>query len=427
MKILFITYHFAPYNCIGAVRTTRTAEYLSELGHEVKVVSAIDQDLPETLATSFDKNSIFYTKWIDVNAPVKIFGKSKKDKIKEIAKSGASKFFFVKTIKNILDIYRFIFNIPDRYIGWFFHSKRQSEQVMKNWTPDVIYASATPYTSLLIASSLSKKYNIPWIAELRDLWTDNPYGSIRPFEKYIEKKVLSSASLIVTTTESSANILAKRYNNVSVYAILNGFDVKDFQDNSESSNYGMKSNKKVKILYAGTLYAGKRDPSSLLRLISKNETLKNNIEINFYGDGLSWVEGLVNSIDKTIDVKIFNSLSRDQILKEQKKADILLILSWDNPFEKNIIPGKLFEYIGAMKPILAITPSGGEVSKIVNDNEFGLSSNDEREVENFLMAFLERSYVVNSKINLKYKSNRKLFNRRSQVKKLSDLLTTLVV
>ena len=81
MKILFITYFFAPYNCIGAVRTTRTAELLSKRGHEVKVISADNQNLRSNLVYDFLDKNILRTNWIDLEKPIYFFGGKDKNSI----------------------------------------------------------------------------------------------------------------------------------------------------------------------------------------------------------------------------------------------------------------------------------------------------------------------------------------------------------
>ena len=69
-KILFITYHFPPYGCIGALRTGKTVKKLIDLGYKVRVVSASNQVLPKNLPMEVDVDKVFYTDWFDVNWPI---------------------------------------------------------------------------------------------------------------------------------------------------------------------------------------------------------------------------------------------------------------------------------------------------------------------------------------------------------------------
>ena len=89
---------------------------------------------------------------------------------------------------------------PDRQTFCYFSVKKKGEEIIKKWRPDVIYASAWPITSLIIAKALSEKFKIPWVAELRDFWVDNHYNYYpiwrKFYDKRLEKKVLSSADIL---------------------------------------------------------------------------------------------------------------------------------------------------------------------------------------------------------------------------------------
>ena len=79
MKILFITYIFPPFNAIGSVRTGKTAKFLVESGHNVKVISCAKQLLSKNLSLEISEQSVQYTDWINVNSPVQfVLGGGKK-------------------------------------------------------------------------------------------------------------------------------------------------------------------------------------------------------------------------------------------------------------------------------------------------------------------------------------------------------------
>jgi hypothetical protein len=68
-------------------------------------------------------------------------------------------------------------HIPDPRIAWIRTAISAGTRLIEEWKPDVIFASAPPYTSLIVACRLSRAFDIPWVAGLRDLWADNPYFS----------------------------------------------------------------------------------------------------------------------------------------------------------------------------------------------------------------------------------------------------------
>ena len=90
MKILFITYHFPPYNSVGAVRTSKTAKYLIEAGHEVKVLTCANQLLPSSLSLEIPKQNVEYASWFNINSPVAfILGGTKEDDIQTFLDNNA--------------------------------------------------------------------------------------------------------------------------------------------------------------------------------------------------------------------------------------------------------------------------------------------------------------------------------------------------
>ena len=99
MKILFITYFFAPYNCIGAVRTTRTVEKLIDMGHDVKIISAKDQHLMSNLSTTVSETHIKRTSWFDFEKPIySILGSNKVSSVKNNTHKGS----FTSKLLNII-------------------------------------------------------------------------------------------------------------------------------------------------------------------------------------------------------------------------------------------------------------------------------------------------------------------------------------
>src|SRR5262249_13202323 len=136
------------------------------------------------------------------------------------------------------------------------------------WRPDFIFASAPPFTALLVAKRLSDEFGIPWVAELRDLWTQNPYYAYprwrRWIDEIIERRVLLSAHSLVTVTPLWARDLKSRYPEKTVTTIFNGYAEEDYWD---LSTYVSKEPKTLSIVYTGNIYRGYRDPSALFAAI----------------------------------------------------------------------------------------------------------------------------------------------------------------
>ena len=107
------------------------------------------------------------------------------------------------------------------------------------------------------------------------------------------------------------------------------------------------------------------------------------------------------------------------MLKLQARSDILLLLTWNDPQEKGVFTGKLFEYIGSAKPILSIGAVDDVASNLIRDHNFGLASNKIKEIVAFVKNIKDKTVL--EEIDNAYKIDRSQFERRYQVEKLVDI------
>lgn len=356
---------------------------------------------------------VTYSNWIDIDKPIKALIGAKKtrttttDNTPKPQKPSNLK-------KHLEELYRYFFHIPDSFIGWYPFAVKDGFEIMRNWKPDIIFSSATPYTSHLVAAKFASTLGIPWIAELRDLWSDNPYRKSGYIDRIIERKTLKFSTGIVTTSEPSAETLRKKYTAPCI-EVRNGFDKEDFYP---AEPFPRKQ--KIKILYAGMIYAGKRDPTPLFLALQKHPELSERIEVEFYGPKLDIVSAIAERYGVQRSVTIHPSISRSEILKKQQESDILLLLTWDDIKERGVIPGKLFEYIGASRPILAIGAQTEITAHIIKSEGIGCSSNSPDTIAEFLFNCLDGDLPL--KINDSYIKCRDRYSRNLQVEKLSKFL-----
>ncbi len=417
MKILFITFFFPPYKTIASIRTGKTAKLLYEMGYDIKVVTAKNIDLKEELSIELPFSNLYQTDWMDFDKSLlKILGKNKQQ-AKNSLHQGGKKSFKTKIIQLLFSLYKYFFYTPDKYIGWYSKAYKQCDEILQKWRPDIIYASATPYTSLMIASKLSQRYSIPFVAELRDLWSDNHYDKQYFLGKYLEFITLRKASAIITVSTPLVDQLQLKYPKISCYEVRNAFDEEDFiyQPSTQKD--------KVIILYAGMVYAGKRDPSILFQAIKKDLYLKQYVKCMFYGDALGWIKSIAMKYGIENNVEVHQPINREQILKLQAESDILLLLTWDNPQEKGIFTGKLFEYIGSAKPILSIGAIHDIASQTIIQNGFGIASNNIDEIIHFIKSIKNNTLTINEA----YCQNRIKFERRQQVQLLSQIFHNIIL
>ena len=124
----------------------------------------------------------------------------------------------------ILDLWVELFAYPDAEKNWYKPAVKASEKLLSNENFDAIISTSYPVTSHLIANELKKRHNIPWIADMRDLWTQNPYYKFSIIRKFIERrlevKTLAKANLLTTISKPLENDLRTIHNGKKIYTNL---------------------------------------------------------------------------------------------------------------------------------------------------------------------------------------------------------------
>ena len=418
MRFLLITTVFQPYNSLGAIRVGKFAKYLLNRGHEVKVLAAKNPSTLSTLPMDIPEECVTYTGWLNVNfLPEMVFGGQKK-----VVQQGYGT--GLTGLKRLGLFYRILFHFPDQYIGWLPQAVRVGRKVIRDFKPDLIYASAMPFTSLMVASILGRQYHIPWVGELRDLWTENMNYSFpewrREADAWLERRTLHSAKALVTVSDSFADKLREKYSQ-PVAVIMNGFDPNDYPLPCEL----LTPNPDIlRIVYTGAVYPNFQDPSPLFEALQQMGAAANSVRIVFYTRYSDLIESQAAKYGVSHLVEIHGLVPYRQSLKTQKEADICLLLLWNNPAERGVLPAKLFEYLGARRPILAVGAVQNPAAVIVCEREAGFFSNDPAAIARKIAGWQEQKLIEGAIPFLSEESNKGL-SRQEQYTKLEEFLLSL--
>jgi len=258
--------------------------------------------------------------------------------------------------------YSEIVHYPDKEKGWIPFAVDAGEKLLENEAVDAIVSSYSPATCHIVARKLKEKRSIPWVADFRDLWTQNhnyPYSSLRKFfEKRLELRTLSTADALVTTSTFWAEKL-KRLHGKAAYAITNGFDPETMAKGKAHLT------KRFTITYTGQIYGGRQDPAKLLAalkaLISEGTVDPKNVEVRFYGTESEQLKREAERYGLSDVVRQYGVISRTAAFEKQRESQLLLLLNWEDPLEKGTYTGKIFEYLAAQRPILATGGFGRDV------------------------------------------------------------------
>ncbi|KPK81466.1 MAG: glycosyl transferase family 1 [Bacteroides sp. SM23_62_1] len=425
-KALIITYYWPPSGGSAVQRWVKFVKYLKDFNWEPVVYTPSNPHYP-VMDSSFTNDIpgdiiILRNK---IWEPYKLFkwftGRGKNENLITGFTYETKKSRFRDAISNWL---RSNFFIPDARKFWIRPSVKYLTRYLLENPADVLITTGPPHSMHLIGLGIKKQLNIKWVADFRDPWTKIDFYSELLLTKYADKKhhtlekaVIKQADQIIVVSET----MKKDFINSggkNIVVIPNGFDEDDFPDDP------VETDQKFSIVYTGVLNQA-RNPKSLwevfAEVISENKYFAKSLEIKLIGN-------IDHSILKNLDeyklsdfVQKFDFLPHDRVIQYQRKAQVLLLPINNTPNAKGIITGKIFEYLAARRPILAIGPTDGDVADILAETQAGVISdfNDtvilKKNILHYYDQFLKKNLEIPTAFLDKY-------SRRELSKKLGQIL-----
>ncbi len=400
-RILIVSYWFPPFSAVAAVRMGKLAKYLFERGWDVRVLAADDTN-PRELKVEIPADRVLYTPSTDVDRYIEATLDRARSLVRK-PKAESNETPFMKTVKPLSAAgpkqsslvrtalrraYQEIVRLPDNRAGWLSYANKAGDRLIASWRPDVIFATSPPVTSLIAADRLSRRHHIPWIAEFRDLWCDNPYYEYSPlrrsFERMWEARVLARAAAIVSVSPVWQQAALQRFGRPVITA-MNGFVPEDYP---ERPPVAPEASGPLRIVYTGHIYAGHRDPGPLFAALRDLGSRAADVVVEFIGTAIEAATSVADQYGVAHLVKAFPPVPYRRSLEIQLHADVLLHLQWCDPKEVGTVAGKIFDYFGARRPILGIALEDSIVAKMINERAAGLATNDTAKIAKQVAAWI---------------------------------------
>lgn len=377
-KVLVITYFWPPSGGIGVLRNLKFVKYLRDFGWEPIVYTVEnpsypfldlnnEKEVPEGVQVL--KGRI----WEPMSLFKKISGRKKNDPLQNITVTTSSK----KTVIDKFGIWvRGNFFIPDARAGWIKPSVKVLSEFLKENKIDAILTDGPPHTNTVIGMHLSQKFNIPWLADFQDPWTQVDYYQLMPIGKRadakhraLEQEVFKTAKKITIASPSWKRDL-EQIGAKNVDVIYYGYDEADFKSfEKKKTNY-------FKIFHAGLL-GDDRNLSCFFEVISElileNPELKNILRIEFAGEVDFSNKEAVSNNDLEEITTFHGMISRKDVITHYESSSLLLLPVNRSENAQGRIPGKLFECMRSFVPILVFGPINGDVKNIVESKKLGIS------------------------------------------------------
>jgi glycosyltransferase involved in cell wall biosynthesis len=431
MKILIVAFWFPPSNVIGAVRVGKLARHLDRRGHDVRVLTTNNIGGDQSQPLEILKERIVYTDYRRRRDPLEFLLYPFRSRSAAPSVDGSGPISARDSTgggwlrQSLRRHYYGVLHIPDVRSDWIKTAIPAGRRLIEVWRPDLIFASAPPYTGLIIARRLARAFDIPWVADLRDLWVDNPYYDWprwrKPVDAVLERLTLRSAARLVTVSPNWAEALVRRHGKPAD-VVYNGYAEEDFPGPPSPADAG----ELLTIRYMGTIYRGFRDPSALFAAIGLlPDTLRHRVRVEFFGDLSDEVLGAAAAHRVTDSVAVMPRVPYRCALELQMQADVLLLLQSTDQRDEGNLPAKLFEYLYARRPILFIGYERGIAARLVTERGAGLTSSNPERLRDQLAAWLEDKRT--GRLTQLDPSVSMGLSREEQYRKLEDVFAELLI
>jgi glycosyltransferase involved in cell wall biosynthesis len=383
-RVLLPCYWFPPVPSVGSVRVGALARYLPRHGWQAVVVT------PRRPGVRPDGIEIHETEDRDRAATLKRrFGMRPDLALKDQVAAGAPDRGAAGALRAAaIEVGKALVAFPDANRGWVPLAVAAAERAASAGRVDAILTSSPPVSVHLAGRRLRERLGVPWIADLRDLWSQDHNSAApawrRGLERRLERATFRHADALVTVSEPLAAQLRGLHPGARVHAILNGFD-------PERTGLATPSAERFTICHTGTFYQGRRDPTlfldTLAGLLRAGRLDRARVRVQLVSRQESWLVDLVRRLGLEDVVDVLAWVPWDEALRMQQQAQVLLLLHWGGPAEAGVYTGKVFEYLAARRPILVVGGGEGVLTDLLRDTGAGVQVSDREALERTLLGW----------------------------------------
>ncbi|MCX7930139.1 MAG: glycosyltransferase family 4 protein [Chlorobi bacterium] len=371
-RVLVVAYYFPPSGGPGVQRVLKMIRYLPQFGWEPVVLTvrqgtfpARDESLlaevPATLhveRTRILEPYVLYRRLTGTHSPIDVSVLTDREP--------------TSWRQRLAQWIRATLFIPDARVGWLLDAVPAGVQLIKRFGIAAIYTSSPPYTCALIGRALQRRTNTPWVMELRDPWTNfltTPRRWVLPrlFDRHLERSCFERANRIIAAWDGIVTDALGKYPHLSrdkFVVIPNGFDSADYPPTEPSRNSALT------ITYTGSLY-GLRNPGILVtaleRLTAEGEIPRQHVLLRLVGRVGDDVVRDLDASPLRDRIEIIPYVPHHESIRYLLESDIALLVVDRSSDSTTIVPGKVFEYLGAAKPVLALAPHDSAIEALLEE------------------------------------------------------------
>ena len=320
------------------------------------------------------------------------------------------------------------FFVPDARIFWIRPCTRFLKDWLKTNKVDALITTGTPHSVHLIGKRLKRAFDIPWITDFRDPWTEiNYYDKVRPirfihnYNLKLEKSVLQESDLVLTVSPSWTELLQNK-TKTRVELLFNGYDQQDFQSNA-SLDYNSFT-----IAHFGFMSMERNCPALwqvLSELANRDDAFRSKLSIQLYGPVDNQVIKSLESFGLKDNLTISEYIKHDKAVQLMSEKSVLLLSVGLSKSSRGWIPAKLFEYMAARRPILAVGAGAVDCNSILLEHGYP-EVIDYQDAPSFYSQISALYQRFNSRQLENMEGNIETFERKNLAKQMCDKLDRLI-
>lgn len=383
-KVLVVAYHFPPGGGPGVQRVLKHVTYLHEAGWKPIVLTvengdfpARDESLLEKIPDHVDVHRVRIYEPYDLYRA--LMGKRSAAIDVNVNKSSSHRSGWKERLAEFI---RATFFIPDARVGWLLTAVKAGKELIERENIDAIYTSSPPYTCALIGRALHRQTKRPWVAGFRDPWTGFLTTPDRWFlpaaiDRSLERSVFAEADAVECAWQGIIEDAITKYPTLDrskFHHVPNGFDSNDMP------RVTYVKNDVFTITYTGSMY-GRRNPAKFLRALelleSRGVLAPENVRIRFVGRFGDDVRSMLEASSFASSVENIAYVPHAESIAYLMQSDVLLLIVDEAKESAEIVPGKVYEYIGTYRPVIALAPHGSAIEQLILETNAGMSAPQE--------------------------------------------------
>jgi glycosyltransferase involved in cell wall biosynthesis len=368
MRALIVSYYFPPAGGGGVQRVLKLCKHLPAFGWDVDVLAPDDPKWmahDPGLAAEIPSGTVVHR--------ARYRGPSDERPAADVLAGTAG----LRGVATRAGLYGRQLLVPDPRVVWVPDAARAAVRIVRERSASVVLTTSPPSSAHLIGNLVARRTGVPWIADLRDSWLANPHRryerrSVRAKRAVLEtmaRRTFAGVSALTAVTETiadEARALAPKGTPSAV--ISNGCDFDEF------AGLEHEPSGRLRILHAGFFF-GVRSPrpflEALARLLADRPELRETIEARFVGGFRTADREWAETLGLGAALRIDGFLPHDQALAAMKGADaLLLLIPRAGGLGRSVLSGKLFEYLAAERPVLALVPPEGIAADLLRSTGF---------------------------------------------------------